>query len=743
MRLRIRYLILLLSLIFSTLAFGTNLRSNKGISGTSQLNLTEKNLSALAARTADLPNAARHFLKRKVSVGSSEKFYTYNFETEKYEDIDAILMVAESNVRIWVENNELENGHVNTEVVNRILENLISKTPDASIDPGKGILQIIHENFGSPPDIDEDGISEFLITDIIDGWQEGEGFIAGYFNPLDQFINGTRLGSRIISGSNERDLLYIDSSPGIYHNQIYRYEQVLATMSHEYQHLVQFNYDQNEETFLNEGLSELSSYFCGYGLRDPSLYLLNSNLGMTQWDSDINEALKHYAKTALWTYYLYEKYGKDFIRSIARSELNGIASIDNALGMSGIAKEIEDVVTEFLIAITINDTDVNPMYGFTLLELVNLKARAVKKINSFPAQIVVKQNAFALNLFTIKNGSHLIINVEDYPAGTVFKLNKFNDRDEILLESVNRGKLIDPDFGDMWPLEQVMSINPTNNQGFLSIQIQADQTYHIALYDIIQDEPDLKIAIDQNIIANQFFVPYDSCILSSIRFYKGTGSKVANLYIYHNPLNLGSISEYEKLTISGVLSNGWNEVDVQSLDIIKNAGDSFDIGLEYVEAGNAGYVSQSYSGISSYMKNPADANYLDLSQFKADGQVLKGTWMMDITYAAPLHLKPDSDNDQPLSFSIDQSGPSPFPTPGNLVFTILYTISQPGNLNVTIYDILGRKVAVLFKGYKSGPAGFLQWDGKNELGSDVASGSYYLRFQYENQSDHRKIIVIR
>ena len=78
-------------IIFAANARSSNMRSNERISGTSRLKLTEKNLSHLSARTADLKNAKRHFLKSKVSVGSSEKFYTHNFENEKSEDIAGVI----------------------------------------------------------------------------------------------------------------------------------------------------------------------------------------------------------------------------------------------------------------------------------------------------------------------------------------------------------------------------------------------------------------------------------------------------------------------------------------------------------------------------------------------------------------------------------------------------------------------------------------------------------------------------
>jgi len=237
----------------------------------------------------------------------SKEFFTYNFDTEKSEKITATLRDSSNNIYIWVQDSEWNNGHVNPTVVSEILSGLIDNTPAGSIDPARGIVEIINAYFGLPPDIDGDGKTDFLIADIKDGWSGNEGFVAGYFNPTDQFRNGSTVNGGRIEGSNERDMLYIDSYPGIYLDGSYRYDQVLGTVAHEYQHLIHFNYDQNEDNFVNEGLSELSSFLCGYGLRDPSLYLRNTNIDFTGWKSGLPVVLEHYSKTALWTYYLYEK----------------------------------------------------------------------------------------------------------------------------------------------------------------------------------------------------------------------------------------------------------------------------------------------------------------------------------------------------------------------------------------------------------------------------------------------------
>jgi len=246
-------------------------------------------------------------------LGEEKNFNVRNLSDPNKLKYDRKLFVLKREnglINIWVEKDELENNHVIESVLDSIYENLTSSTPDGSFDSNKGIFQIAVEIFGSPPDVDGNGKVDFLLTDIKDGWDgdNNTGFTGGFFNPPDQQNR---------SGSNNADILYIDTYPGIYVENgddiSYRTDGILATVSHELQHLIQYRYNQNSEEWINEGLSELTSFLCGYGLRSPGLYLNNSNLNITAWsDADADILLAHYSKVALWTFFLYEKY--DFMK---------------------------------------------------------------------------------------------------------------------------------------------------------------------------------------------------------------------------------------------------------------------------------------------------------------------------------------------------------------------------------------------------------------------------------------------
>jgi hypothetical protein len=736
------FLCLIIFLCSSVLSQILPLRTNDRLSGTSLLQLTPENLSRLALQTSNLL-AKKKSVRAEYRPGVAEQFYAFNFETDKYESVQATLIVVEGGIHVWVQDSETANGHITNEVVQNIKDNLIYRTPAASIDSLAGIIRIVNDTFGQPPDFDKDGITDFLIMDIKDGSSEGEGFIAGYFNPLDQYLNGTSTGGMTISGSNERDILYIDSYPGIFNNGTYRYEAVLSTVSHEYQHLVQYNYDRSEESFVNEGLSELSSFLCGYGLRNPSLYLLNSDLSLTAWSADIDEALKHYAKTALWTYYLYEKYGLELIRAIAQNGSAGVTGIRTAISQLPIAASFEQILTGFYYAIILNEFDFNPLYGFQYPALSGLKAVPVRQIYDYPEQVARSQLPYSLNLIQIENGQSLQITIDNTVTGSLLQLYKLGiDQNENIIR-VTGSVFEDGDFGNLWNSGYLMSLNTTENQGLLSLGFNARQKYYVSSGDINISEPDITINFGLNTIANSFLVPYDSCILRSVKLYQGSITEKGKLYIYESAVDANQIPEYRTKHIAGLIARGWNEIDLSDLNILRNRGGSFDLGFEFDNAGSAGYSDQGFSSVTSFMKTATSAGFLPLSSFKADNATLNGTWMINITYYAPLKYKPVDRINIPASFVIDQFGPNPFPIPGNPDLTILYTLSRPGNLNISIFDINGRLVKEVYNGYESGLTGGKVWHGINKQGAAVASGSYFLRFNFEGVVEHRKILILR
>lgn len=84
-----------------------------------------------------------------------------------------------------------------------------------------------------------------------------------------------------------------------------------------------------------------------------------------------------------------------------------------------------------------------------------------------------------------------------------------------------------------------------------------------------------------------------------------------------------------------------------------------------------------------------------------------------------------------------------FPNPFNPSTTIHFQIVSSARVQVTIYDILGRKVATLMNTYATPGTYEVQWQGRNEAGRMIASGLYLYRISTGSQSVTRMINFLK
>ena len=106
------------------------------------------------------------------------------------------------------------------------------------------------------------------------------------------------------------------------------------------------------------------------------------------------------------------------------------------------------------------------------------------------------------------------------------------------------------------------------------------------------------------------------------------------------------------------------------------------------------------------------------------------------------------ENSLPQRFYLAQNYPNPFPPPGRGTFgnpatVIRYELPAPVHVKLAVYDIVGRKVRTLVEAVE--PAGFRQiaWDGANEAGVRVTSGTYLVHIEAGAYRMARKITLMK
>jgi len=106
-----------------------------------------------------------------------------------------------------------------------------------------------------------------------------------------------------------------------------------------------------------------------------------------------------------------------------------------------------------------------------------------------------------------------------------------------------------------------------------------------------------------------------------------------------------------------------------------------------------------------------------------------------IIHKGRLTLSADTAN----RFSLDNSYPNPF----NARTTIEYAVAEDCQVKVSVYNVLGRKVRSLVNEYQ--PAGYktVVWDGKDDMGQEVATGVYFYKIRAGDLVQSKKMLLLK
>ena len=93
----------------------------------------------------------------------------------------------------------------------------------------------------------------------------------------------------------------------------------------------------------------------------------------------------------------------------------------------------------------------------------------------------------------------------------------------------------------------------------------------------------------------------------------------------------------------------------------------------------------------------------------------------------------------PDDFALAQNYPNPF----NSGTVIRFDLPQSNEIELAIYNIAGQKVATLVKGMRQAGNYAINWDGKDELGTTLATGVYLYELRVGERIENRKLTLLR
>jgi hypothetical protein len=92
-----------------------------------------------------------------------------------------------------------------------------------------------------------------------------------------------------------------------------------------------------------------------------------------------------------------------------------------------------------------------------------------------------------------------------------------------------------------------------------------------------------------------------------------------------------------------------------------------------------------------------------------------------------------------VSTRLEQNSPNPF----NPTTAIRFSLASRENVTVAVYDLSGRLVRTLLKGARETGNHVVTWDGRDNAGTNVASGVYFYRLDAGKFSDTKKMVLLK
>lgn len=84
-----------------------------------------------------------------------------------------------------------------------------------------------------------------------------------------------------------------------------------------------------------------------------------------------------------------------------------------------------------------------------------------------------------------------------------------------------------------------------------------------------------------------------------------------------------------------------------------------------------------------------------------------------------------------------------YPNPFNLSTFISYHLAEDSQVEISVYDMLGRKVQTLFTGQQLAGSYNVYWHGKSDKGTIAPTGTYLIRMQAGDMQEIQKVMLIK
>ncbi len=567
--------------------------------------------------------------------------------------------------------------------------------------PTKGIYQTDVETFGSPPNVDQDSLIIILILDIQDGLTGTGSFIAGYFFSINEYPDGSpAIGSH---RSNHAEIYYVD---GVQDNLSTPtgLATAIETTGHEFQHMIHWNYDPNEITFINEGCSMVAEVVCGFPVSFQSSYVSNTNVYLLHWDN--GNAIPDYARAQRWLLYLWNQFPNGYLKLLVQNTGTGITGIDGALAQYGTPRRFADVFKDWLVANVLDDASVNSQYAYTYSGTL-AKPVGTKYLNPNTGMVAGSVTHLGADYITFTSGSNLSITFTSGSSAVQVKAIEIGPAGKKVSDVLPNQSFSEQAFGTGYTNVMFLVLNSSQTTD-ASYSYQATGT-SITTVELKYDytEPTSYLGNAAGDTVSVWFDAVPGAKLDSIRVaLRRAGSMIGGVWRYTGSLRPSPLGAPLAVGLTATVTAtptvpypvpwpNWATIDLRGYNLLTDHPFAVAFRCE-------GVYSSSPRVMVTQVPTPSTITSYTYSTTATGGP----NWYYYTSNAASdsVHIYlirayvsfPATDVQggielQPASFSLRQNYPNPF----NPSTWIEYQLPSTQPVLVAVYDLLGRRVRTI------------------------------------------------
>ncbi len=272
-------------------------------------------------------------------IGDQEAFWVSNSYTMETFSVPATLKVIGEHVYLWVDNTASLNQDD--------LETLAAAFDESIYEPTRQL-------WGKE---DSPGIDGDPRLHVLFAYNMGPS-VGAYFAQRHTYP------SEVIDHTNEREMFFVNL------DAFYTLagEAIQSTLAHEFQHMIQYHQDPNEDTWMNEGFSTFTELYLGYtsANRYPAMFLPYPNTQLNTFGLSNDFRGVNYGAGFMFITYFYERYGVSGIQSLSETSENGLTAIDHILQKMN-EPGVDEFFADWVLANYIQDQ--HTIYGYNTLNI--------------------------------------------------------------------------------------------------------------------------------------------------------------------------------------------------------------------------------------------------------------------------------------------------------------------------------------------------------------------------------------